>query len=85
MDWWSNWTGIVVSLYVLLSLSFSTLYIFSYLYLQYIIFIMLNLHYFGRGSLIRPLWSFDPIPEPTIYMMVNGEYAHCYYIIYVCQ
>ena len=28
-DWWSNWTGIVVSLYVLLSPSFSILHIFS--------------------------------------------------------
>ena len=26
--------------------------------------------------MIKPLWFFDQIPEPTIYKMVNGEHAH---------
>ena len=26
------------------------------------------------------MWTFDPIPEPKIYLMVNGKFAHCDYV-----
>ena len=26
------------------------------------------------------MWAFDPIPEPKIYMMVIGKFAHCDYV-----
>ena len=75
MDWWPNLAGKCVTVIVLI---FPILYIFStnYIYifkftvqLQPIVFFSWN------WSLIKPLWFFDQIPEPTIYKMVNGEHA----------
>ena len=64
---------------------FSILYIFSLVYLYYLHLCQTYIKYFGKGSQIRPLWSFDPILEPSIYMMVNGEYAHCYLYMLVSK
>ena len=35
--------------------------------------------------MIKPFWFFDPIPEPTIYMMVNGWYAQVINYMFVCK
>ena len=62
-------------------------YIVHIFLILFILFTLMSnlLQIFWKGSQIRPLWSFDPIIEPSIYMMVNGEYAHCYLYMLVSK
>ena len=66
MDWWSNWLA-SVSLWV------PFCYLLSFLSCTYFqlfiihLFQVSNLHCYGKGSLIKPFWFFDPILEPAIY------------------
>ena len=54
---------------------FPILYIFSLFIFTVHLLFNCSVFVLGKGPLIRHFLSFGPIPEPIIYIMVNGLYA----------